>query len=108
MSAEIHFGLVFEQTFDDKTDKYVITNVGEAAWCGANIIMSEEAGKLVISPMPGTTDLSDIHRILDESLTLEQIIDGMRNYWGNDGSVPEEIVQILSERSKEKPRLLTK
>jgi hypothetical protein len=104
MSVEISFGTIFEQTFEGETDRYVITNIGEENWCAANPIQ-EVGGKLKISPMGGTTDLSDIHQVLDEKLTLGQIIEAMNNYWGDDG-IPGEIVQILSERSKEKSRLL--
>lgn len=106
-SIEIHFGDIFENTFEDKTRRYVIVSVGEENYCYSSKLM-EEDNKLIINPVAGTTGLLDIHRATGERLTLEQIINGVNNYFGKSQTVSERIVQILTEESQKSARLLIK
>lgn len=103
---EISFGAVFEHTSGEQTKKFVIIDVGTEEYLFSSSTW-EEDGKLIVSLFSGTTTFSDIHQMLDEKLCLEQIIEGMKNHYG-DGVITEKMIQLITESSNQPPRILTK
>ena len=102
---EIAFGVVFENTFGGVTTKQVILDIRDSNLFETSNIFEEE-GKTVIA-MSGTMTLDKVDRILEERLTLAEVIEGVANFFGDTG-IPEELIQILKEHSEKPPRFLSK
>jgi len=97
----IHFGDVFECLSGDQTTLRVILSLGKGDLFESSLL-EKRNDKLVINPQAGTTDVSKIHRFIGERLTLEQVIEGLKNYLGKAPSEPNP----FTEESKKPGRLL--
>jgi hypothetical protein len=105
---EISFGDVFENTFEERTRTYIVTDVGEETWFTASVLVTLKSGKKGLFG-GGTTSPEDVHSMTGERWGLEKILDAFHNYalenWGEHAS--EEIVKILTESSNISSRVIT-
>ena len=106
-SVEVSFGDVFEHSFEDNTRELVIIDVTEDNDCSAFAILARQ-DSLIIHPIASTTHFSDVHKLTGETLTLDQIIEGLNNYYQGEIQVSEAQIQILTQQSVKPPVLLTK
>lgn len=100
---EIEFGSVFEPDLEGKVSKHVVIDVGEGKQFFSSSFW-EEDDKLLVG-IPGTSELQNIKRVLDEKLTVEEIIEGMKNDLGAE-NVSENMINMVREASEKGPRVI--
>lgn len=105
-SLEIGFGDEFISKFRGRNFQYIVVELHEGKnCCGASPIIRRN-GKTEIG-IDGTTTIEDIHKKTGKRWNIDQIIQGVQNYFSEMG-VPEGVIKILSENSQKPPMILTR